>query len=301
MDWPALAFRPPTVRNRLRRGSRACPLSLRDLVGGLCGEAMTVPLVRAGEEGTARAALVAAKEAGSVVGLAATGPSAPERFFDAVTAVADEIGPGLPFLLGAEVAVAPGAIEEERALRRAQRLVDAGMTHLVLDVDALPPERRAEAFARTAEPALERGLGVECLLPAGARELPTADEAFSLLAELGSLGASPDLAGVRLPDALSLDGEEACARALARLAELTGGVGLACRGRASAGVARLLRRGTFGAAEDGGAARAAAGKEADPERGEARAYGEIASLIDAIGSAGSAELLARALERAREE
>lgn len=300
-EWPALAFRPPTVRNRLRRGSRACPLPLRDVVGGLVAEAVAVPLVWAGEEAVARAALVAAKEAGSVVGLAARSPAAPERWFDAVVQVADEIAPGLPLLLGAVVSLRPGAIEEARSLRWSQRLVEAGVTHLVLEVDALDPSRRAEALARAAEPALERGLGVECLLPAAPGALPGSDEVFSLLAELGSLGASPDLAGVRLPEPLPVGGEEAAARALERLAESTGGVGLACRGQASARLARIVPPGTLRAADDGGLAESAASRGSDRERGEARAYGEAASLIDAVRSDGSAALLAQALARAREE
>jgi hypothetical protein len=138
-------------------------------------------------------------------------------------------------------------------------------------------------------------------LPAPPGGLPAWDDAFSLLAEIGSLGASPDLAGVRLPETLAGGGEDAAARSLERLADSTGGVGLACRGRASARLARLVRPGTLRAVDDGGAAHAAADRESDPERGEARAYGEVAGLIDSLRSDGSAALLASALERAREE
>jgi len=298
IDWPALAFRPPSVRNRLPRASRACPLALRDLVGALVGEASAVPIVRAPTPAVARAALVAAKEAGSALGLAAP-PEAPERWFDAVTAIADEIAPGLPLLLGATVRVGPGEVEAGRALRLAQRLVDAGLTHLALDLDAVAPARRAEDLARIAEPALERGLGVECLLPAAEGALPSADAAFALLSELGSLGAAPDLAGVRLPPAPA--GEDpALAAALKRLADAAGGVPLSARGAAAARVARRLRPGTLRAADDGGAAAAAAGEGA-PERGEARAYAEAGLLVDALGAGGSAAIVAAALARAREE
>lgn len=296
MHWPALAFRPPTVRNRLRRGSHACPLALRDVLGGLIGEASALPLVWAPSAAVIRAALVAAKEAGSVIGLAQAGPS-PERWFEAVAEVADEIAPGLPLLLGATVSAGTGASEGARAFRLAQRLVDAGITHLILEVDALEPARRAEQFARIAEPALERGFGVECLLPGGVDGLPDAEDTFSLLSELASLGASPDLAGVRLP----ANGDEKAARALERLFDSAGGVGLACRGAGAARAARLVRPGLLRAVDDGGAALSHCEGEGDPERAEARAYGEVAGLIDTLHSEGSAAVLASALERARGE
>ncbi|HVP66587.1 MAG TPA: hypothetical protein VMT17_04935 [Anaeromyxobacteraceae bacterium] len=297
-DWPALAFRPPTVRNRLRRGSRACPLALRDVVGGMVGEAFALPIVWAPSLAVARAALVAAKEAGSALGLVAP-TEAPERWFDVVTAVADEIAPGLPLLLSAVVVLLPGPIDRARALRQAQRLVDAGMTHLVVDLDAVDPELRAEELARVAEPALERGLGVECLLPAGEGGLPAPEEAFSFLAELGTLGASPDLAGVRL--ARGGPGDAGFWRSIESLADATGGVPLALRGAPAARIARGLRPGLVRAVDDGGAAAAASGVDGAAERAEARAYAEAGSLVDAVRAEGSAAVVAAALQRSREE
>ena len=298
--WTALAFRPPTVLKRLRRGSRACPLALRDVAGGLVSEDAVIPVVLAPSVAVARAALLAAKAAGSVLGLEAPAGEPPERWFDAVTAVADELAPGLPLLLGATVVLQPGGVAAARALRLAHRLVEAGITHLVLDVDALEPDRRADEVARAAEPALERGLGVECLLPGPAAGLPGVDGALSLLSELASLGASPELAGVRCPvprDEVEAAGQ---ARALEALADASAGAAICRRGSGAGRLLRRVRRGALRACDDGAAVAAQAALEPDPERAEARAYGEVGALVDATRSAGSARTLSAALERARE-
>jgi len=299
VDWPALAFRPPSAVNRLRRGSCACPLALRDAVGGLLGEALTIPLVSAPSVAVASAALVAAKEARSVLGLSLPEGEGPEGWFEAVTGVADELAPGLPLLLGATVTLRPDPVGEGRAARHLQRLVEAGFTHLALELDLLPPERRAEELARVAEPALERGLGVECLLPAGSELLPDPSEVEGLLGELGSLGASPDLAAVRYGRG-GAAGADALLSRLAELEAAAAGVALSLRGAAPR-VLRFVGAGLLRAADDAGAAAAAAAASADPARAEARAYAEAAALLDALPAEGSAVALSEALGRAREE
>jgi len=301
VNTPALAFRPPSALKRLPRGSRACPLSLRDLVGALVTEESPLTLVLAPSTPVARAALVAAKEAASALGLELPAGEGPERWFGAVTSAADELAPGLPLFLAAEVVLLPeGDLEAVRARRLVHRLVDAGLTHLVLDLDRLAPEARADELARAAEPALERGLGVECLLPAGPDGLPEADEVFSLLAELASLGATPDLAGVRCP---APDGEGDAELQAARLRELAGaapGVALCRRGPGGGAVARRVGGGVVRAWGDGGAVAAAAAGTGGADGAEGRAYAAAADLLDALGAGGSAVVLSAALARARE-
>jgi hypothetical protein len=326
---PPLAFRPASVLKRLPGASRACPLSLRDVAGALLAEAVHLPIVLEAGAAPLRAALVAAKEAGSVLGVTLPAGLGPERWFDAVAAEADRLAPGLPLLVAAPVRLLPGdGVEAMRARRLVHRLVDAGVTHLVLDLDALPADARAEEAARAADPALELGLGVECLLPAAPGGLPEPEDAFALLAELGSLGATPDLAGVRCPAPEGAEGAAAQAERLRALAEASGGVALCRRGPGAAEVARRLADGVVRAWDDGGLAaatgaggpasgaaggaagegagtgpaRARAGSEDGQatEAAEARAYAAVAAFLDAIGAAGSADVLSAALARARE-
>ena len=320
MPVPPLAFRPAGALKRLPGASRACPLSLRDVAGALLAEAVHLPIVLEAGAAPLRAALVAAKEAGSALGVTLPAGSGPERWFDAVAAEADRLAPGLPLLVAAPVRLLPGdGVEAMRARRLVYRLVDAGVTHLVLDLDALPADARAEDAARAADPALELGLGVECLLPAAPGGLPEPEDAFALLAELGSLGATPDLAGVRCPAPEGAEGAAAQAERLRALAEASGGVALCRRGAGAAEVARRLSDGVVRAWDDGGLAAAtgaggpasgAAGGAAGPgagtedgqatEAAEARAYAAVAAFLDAIGAAGSADVLSAALARARE-
>ena len=326
MPVPPLAFRPAGALKRLPGASRACPLSLRDVAGALLAEAVHLPIVLEAGAAPLRAALVAAKEAGSALGVTLPAGSGPERWFDAVAAEADRLAPGLPLLVAAPVRLLPGdGVEAMRARRLVYRLVDAGVTHLVLDLDALPADARAEEAARAADPALELGLGVECLLPAAPGGLPEPEDAFALLAELGSLGATPDLAGVRCPAPEGAEGAAAQAERLRALAEASGGVALCRRGPGAAEVARRLAEGVVRAWDDGGLAAAtgaggpASGGAAGPgagtgpararagtedgqatEAAEARAYAAVAAFLDAIGAAGSADVLSAALARARE-
>jgi len=320
---PPLAFRPAAVLKRLRGPSRACPLSLRDAVGALLTEPVHLPLVVGAGGPALRGALVAAREARSALGLSLPAGAGPERWFDAVASEADRLAPGLPLLLAAPVRLAAGeGVEAARARRWVHRLAEAGVTHLVLDLDGLPPDGRAEEAARAADPAHEVGLGVECLLPAGADALPEPEEAFALLAELASLGASPDLAGVRCPSPGGAPGAAAQAERLLALAGAAGGVALCRRGPGAGEVAPLLPAGAVRAWDDGGLAAAAAagppgsdaggpgaaapgegapGPEAASEAAEARAYAAVAAFLDAVAAAGSAGELAAALARAREE
>ena len=335
MPVPPLAFRPAGALKRLPGASRACPLSLRDVAGALLAEAVHLPIVLEAGAAPLRAALVAAKEAGSALGVTLPAGSGPERWFDAVAAEADRLAPGLPLLVAAPVRLLPGdGVEAMRARRLVHRLVDAGVTHLVLDLDALPADARADEAARAADPALELGLGVECLLPAAPGGLPEPEDAFALLAELGSLGATPDLAGVRCPAPEGAEGAAAQAERLLALAEASGGVALCRRGTGAAEVARRLSDGVVRAWDDGGLAAAAATGAGGPARGsaggeagggawpgagtgpararagtedgqateaaEARAYAAVAAFLDAIGAGGSADVLSAALARARE-
>jgi hypothetical protein len=319
---PPLAFRPAAVLKRLRGASRACPLSLRDAVGALLTEPVHLPLLVGAGGAALRGALVAAREAGSALGLSLPDGAGPERWFDAVASEADRLAPGLPLLVAAPVRLAAGAgVEAARARRWVHRLAEAGVTHLVLDLDGLPPDGRAEEAARAADPAHEVGLGVECLLPAGADAFPDPEEAFALLAELASLGASPDLAGVRCPAPAGAPGAAAQAERLLALAGAAGGVALCRRGPGAGEVAPLLPAGAVRAWDDGGLAAAAAagpsgagpgaagpgegtpgpGPEEASAAAEARAYAAAAAFLDAVGAAGSARELAAALARAREE
>jgi hypothetical protein len=326
---PPLAFRPAGVLKRLRGASRACPLSLRDVAGALLAEDVHLPIVLEAGAAPLRAALVAAQEAGSALGVTLPAGAGPERWFDLVAAAADQMAPGLPLVLAAPVRLLPGdGVEAARARRLVHRLVDAGLTHLVLDLDGIPAEARAEEAARAADPALELGLGVECLLPGPPVGLPEPEDSFALLAELASLGATPDLAGVRCPAPEGEEAAEAQAERLLALAGAAGGVALCRRGPGAAEVAPRLARGAVRAWDDGGRATAAASAGAaaaggpgdersaigsgatgdraaavdghGAEAGEARAYAAVAAFLDAIGAAGSADVLGAALARARE-
>jgi hypothetical protein len=108
--------------------------------------------------------MVAAKEARSVIGFAFASRSTPEQWFANAIQAADEIASGLPLFLAAEVAVADaGDRESDNAFRQAHRLVEAGITHLSIDVTRLAPADRATPFVRLAELVAEREIGFECV------------------------------------------------------------------------------------------------------------------------------------------
>lgn len=318
MPSPILAFRPGTVTARLPRRNEACPLSLRDVLRALPPGGGVLPIVRAPIAGVARGALVAAREARSALGLALPPGVPPEPWFAAVVEAADAVAAGLPLVLSGEVRV-DGAGDEavDRAVHEAWRLVEAGLTHLSVDLAPVPARGRPAAFAQVARGAAERGLGVELLLPDDGAAGP-------LVAALAGHGVLPDAVGVR--GAAPADGAAALAHAarLAAVAAELEGLAVVRRGATTAELARALAGGPVRACEDGGAAataalsvlpwellerpgdegrtspleRAAAELDAEgADRLEARAWAEVRDLVEALGAAGSADAIADALAR----
>jgi len=102
---PLLAFRPASVMHRLAPRSEACVLSLRDLLPPLAAVRRPVPLVVAPLAAVMRGTLLACQEARSAVGLALPPGLAPEPWFAAAVAAAEELAPRLPIFLAAEVVV----------------------------------------------------------------------------------------------------------------------------------------------------------------------------------------------------
>jgi hypothetical protein len=318
-----LAFRPAVVVDRLPARNGACPISLRDLLRVADEARRVLPLVQAPIAGVMRGALVAAKEADSALGLALPPGTPPEPWFDAVAAVADELAPGLPIFLGAEVTVAgAGAAELGRAEREAYRLVDAGITHLAIDVRALPGVERARGFAAVAAPATERGACVDCLVT-------LEDAPRGLVAELDRAGKAPDVISVRCPGVTSQVEARAQVVRLVKLCAETSGIPVLRRGPVTPLLLGELARSPVRACEDGGGAASAAisaiprevleGGAAGASRRpaleqaaraldagaadllEARAYVEAAAVIEGLGSAGSASSIAASLARLLEE
>lgn len=318
-----LAFRTAVVVDRLTPRNEACPLSLRDLLQVKLPSQCVLPIVRAPIVGVALGALVAAREADAAIGLALPPGTPPEPWFEAVTAAADDVAGGLPIFLSSEVTVeGGGAADVERAELEAFRLVDAGITHLAVDVRGVPAPERARAFAAVAAPAAERGAGVDCLVA-----LEDAPE--GLFAELERLGATPDAVSVRCPNAVAPNEVRAQIVRLARLCTQLSGTPVIRRGPVTPALLAELSRSPVRGCEDGGAA-AVAGIAVIPwerlqehaedetrtpaldraadeltrdaaDRLEARAYVEVASLIEGLGMAGSAVALEAALERLLDE
>jgi hypothetical protein len=312
---PLLAFRPACAVQRLGRRSEACPLSLRHLLRALAGSRRALPLFAAGHPALARAALLAGKQGGAVVGLGLPPGSAPEGWFEAVTRAADELCPGHPIFLSALVAVQAGDGWEGSA-GEAHRLVEAGLTHLALDVARLPMAERARAAAQVAAPAVEREIGVEVLLPGGAEP----ENALAFHDELAAWGLEPDALSVAGPSVASDAGSlPEQLRALAAVAAALAPTALVVRGPLGTGLAPALRVLGAAAVEDGGrlgeaAARALPGggrellaagwgRGAAPpplgaeegERAEGMAFAEAAALIEALGAGGTAAAVAEAL------
>ncbi|WP_242393545.1 hypothetical protein [Anaeromyxobacter oryzisoli] len=357
-----LAFRPASVVERLAPRSDACPISLRDLLGPAAALRLVLPVVggppagggraaggrahgpaprraravgRAPCAGGAPAALVAAKEHRSAIGLALPHGALPEPWFEAVTRAADEVAAGLPIFLSADVVVeGEGAAEVERASHEAWRLVDAGMTHLAVDAGAVAPAERGRVLAEVAAGPVERGLGLECVLPL--EEGPDgAARAGALVEELTRRGAPPDVVSVRCPEPSSAGEARLQAAALARVCAAAAGVPVMRRGPVTPALLELLRGSPVKACDDGGRAAAnalslipwalissgagpagagpedhetttrasrlerAAAELSDgaAERLEARAYVEVSGFLEALGAPGSAVRMARALER----
>ncbi len=303
---PLLAFRPAAALHRLPRHSQACPLSLRDLLRAL-PERRPLPIFRAPHPALARAALLAARQARSAVGLSPAPGQRPEPWFDAVARAADELAPRLPLFLCGEVAVGRGGEEQERARSLAYRLVEAGLTHLALDLSLLPVADRARAAAEVAAFAVEREVAVECLFP-GAGEVPDPEEAAAFLDDLHSWGLAPDALGVQCPAAEGA--EEAQAQRLAEVAAALGGTRLVRRGPATPRLFRVGRAAGLAALDDGGrlleaglsalppgerselARGLAEGRPLDipgeaAERFEGLAFAEAGAVLEALGAEGS--------------
>jgi hypothetical protein len=298
---------------------------VRDLLAPAGAAGIVLPLVQAPIAAVARGALVAAKELGAVLGLALP-PGTPARaWFDGVAAAADEVAAGLPIFLSADVVVeGEGATQVEEAARRGWELVDAGLTHLAVDVGAISVAERGRIAGEVAQAGFERGLGVEVVVPLG--EGQAASRAAALFEELADHGQTPELAGIRCP--APRDDEEARlqAVALARLSQAIAGVPVMRRGPVSPRLLELLRASPVKGCEDGGAAAAralglvpppaeggvdAASRESPLERAagtlsseetdrlEARAYVETVDLLERLGGRGGAARIVRALELAR--
>jgi hypothetical protein len=320
-----LAFRPASVMGRLAPHSGACPLSARELLGPAAELGLVLPVIRSPISGVARGALVAAKELQAVVGLALPPGVPAAAWFEGVTRAADEVASGLPIVLAAEVIVeGEGATQIERACEQAWSLVDAGLTHLAVDVSAVAPAERGRVLGEVAEAASERGVSIEAIVPlegarAGAR-------AAAMLDDVARRGATVDLASLRCPAPADDDEARLQAAALARLSQALSGVPVMRRGPVTPRVLELLRGSPVKACEDGGVTAARAldlvplemveavddgerARESALERAaaelsregadrlEARAYVDAMDFMERLGARGSAPALSRALEQ----
>jgi hypothetical protein len=324
-----LAFRPASVVQRLAPRSGACPLSARELLGA-AGPGLVLPIVQVPIAGVARGALVAAKELQSPLGLALPRGIPAARWFDGVTAAADEVASGLPIVLSAEVVVeGEGAIQLERASGEAWELVDAGVTHLAVDVAAVAPEERGRVLGEVARAPAERGASVEVVIPLG-EGAKAAPRAAAMMEEVARQGAVPDAASLRCPAPRDDDEARLQAAALARMCQALGGVPVVRRGPVTPRLLALLRGSPLRGCEDGGAVAAravslvplelaapegegarsrasrlelAAAELSDEgaDRLEASAYVDALDFVERLGASGSALPLARALERRLDE
>lgn len=323
MGTKILAYRTAVVVDRLPPRSEVCPLSLRVLLGAPLDHRPVLPIIRAPIAGVARAALVAAREADASIGLFLPAGSPPEPWFEAVTAAADEVASGLPIVLASEVTLDGGAPEEvARAESEAFKLVDAGITHLAIDVRSVPARERAAVFSAVAATAAERGSCVDCVVA-------LEDSPKPLFSELERSGIAPEVVSVRCPEVTASKEARAQVVRLVRLSAELSGVPVLRRGPLSQPLLDELARSPIRGCEDGGAAAMSGiavipwerlqGREEDAERAtaldraaeelsrdaadrlEARAYVEVASLIERLGAVGSAIALADALERQLDE
>jgi len=317
---PVLAFRPARVVARLEPRSAACPLSSKDLIRAAAALRLTLPLVRAPTPGVARAALVAAKQLQSVLGLSLPAGSPPEPWFEAVVQAADEVAAGLPIFLAGEVRVAGRRDDQvEAAFKAAWALADAGLTHLTVDLGAVPAEAQAEVLARVAAPALESGLGLDCMVARGG-----AVEAGVLFGDLARNASLPDVASLPLEAPATREAVQAQVRELLALCAALSGTPVLRRGPVTPELLRSLAGSPVAGCDDGGAAAevalfaldmtagtGAAASRATPmaqaeaalgddalARLEARAYGEVLDFLERLGTTGSALRVSRHLERA---
>jgi hypothetical protein len=324
-----LAFRPPSVVDRLDPRSQACILSTRELLGPAAELGVVLPLVRAPVAAVARAVLVAAKELQSAVGLALPAGAPPEPWFDAVARAADEVAAGLPVFLAGEVVVeGEDGIQVERAFLEAWRLVDAGLTHVAIDVAAIAAGERGRVAGEIAQAGADRGTCIEVVVPLaeGAQSGP---RGAAMLDELARGGAPADLASVRCGAPEGPEEARLQAAAVAHVLRALGGVPGMRRGAVTPAVLDLLRGSPVRVCEDGGAAAARAlgllprdvlrrdeearAREsaleqaaarlspAESERLEALAYVEAVDFLERLGGGGSGPALARALAQRLED
>ncbi len=323
MNEPILAWRPTSAVERLAPRSQACPLSLQDVLAGLGPYGLRLPIVRAPVAGVARAALLAAAQWRTALAIALPPGAAPEPWFEAVTRAADEVAPRLPICLAAEVVAAGGSDGDlERARARAWRLVEGGITHLTVDLEALPLAGWARALELVGEPARERELGLDLVLP---REqgLPSPPRAAALMEDLQASGLAPDATSARCPLPGGEEEERAPERLLVDLCGWIEGTPVLRRGPLTPGLVARLGASPLKGCEDGGAAHGAAcratgtpvppdagpglearRRELPPEigdRSEALAYVEIAALLEGLCAQGSAEEIAAVLQQRTEE
>ncbi len=320
-----LAFRPASVVERLAPRSGACPLSTRELLGPASELRLVLPVIRAPVAAIAHGALVAAKELQASLGLALPAGAAPEPWFAAVAAAADEVAAGLPIFLCGEVRVeGEGGTQVERAVAEAWRLVRAGVTHLAIDAAAAAPGERGRVVGDVAAAAVEHGACIDVVVPL-ADGAQAGRRAAAIFDELARRGGPADLASVRcLPPAD--DGEARLqAGALARICQALKGIPIMRRGPVTPALLDLLRGSPVRVCEDGGgvaaralsllpeAVRAAQGAPSesrkDPLEGavaalgsdaaellEARAYVDALDFLERLGAPGSGAALSRALE-----
>ncbi len=280
--------------------------------------------MRAPIAGVARGALVAAKELQAVLGLGLPHgvPAAP--WFDAVAHAADEVAAGQPIFLSGDVLVeGEGGTQVERAVEDAWRLVDAGLTHLAVDVAAVSPAERGRVLVDVAQAGFERGVSVEAVVPLGEGS-QAGPRAAAMFEEVARRGPAPDLASVRCPAPQGDDEARLQVAALARVSQALAGIPVMRRGPVTPALLALLRASPVRACEDGGVAadravgvipldrlpregpeatsraspleRAAA--ELSPDRAdrlEARAYVEAMDFLERLGARGGALSVSRAL------
>lgn len=320
-----LAFRPASVLNRLPARSDACPLSLRDILAA-AGE-LKLPSFEVGRPDVVRAVLVAAKVFRCTVGLSIPRGLEPEPWFQTVVRTADEIAAALPIFLSAEVSLdGESTVAMERGTREVWRLVEAGLTHLAVDVGGVSPEERGRVLAELAAPLQERGLGFDCAIGLG--EQGAGRRVVALLEELGRRGVPADAVSVRCPAPPEPEPARTQLGALDRLSEALQGVPVLRRGPVSPALLAALSGSRLRGCSDGGSAagnagmpedESSAGPEAaerrarwrdralallgpgESERLEAHTFMAAAEFIEALGGDQSASAVARELERRQSE
>lgn len=321
-----LAFRPSSVVERLAPGSHACPISTRELLGPAAELGLKLPVIGAPIGAVARGALVAAKELQSVLGLAMQSGASPEAWFDEVARAADEIAAGWPIFLSADVVVGDeSAVEVERAFHQAWRLVDAGFTHLAIDVGAVARGERGRVVGEVAEAGVEHGICVDVVVPLS-EGAQVGSRLAAVFEELAGHGAPADMASLLCPAPEDTSRARLQVETLARISEALPGAPVMRRGPVTRELLELLRDSPVRACDDGGAAAAQAVRaipevpverrgdagrgrgsaleyaasrlsSEDLERVEARAYVDALDFMERLGTGGSAPALARSLER----